>query len=131
MADAPVLLIHFLELALKGRNRPWFVASLVRSIRLLLADQEISHVRHVQGRIEVRLGANANWPEIRTRLSMLPGIANFARAEQTDPTIDAMWAAMEPMLAGLTPTSFRVKVRRINKQFLTPSPVVERALGER
>lgn len=134
-----VLLIHYLELALKGRNRPWFVASLVRSIRLLLADQDISHVRHVQGRIEARLGPNADWAEIRARLSMLPGIANFARAEQVvfdqlgpgETPIDAMWAAMEPMLAGLTPQNFRVKVRRINKQFLTPSPQVERALGER
>jgi len=126
-----VLLIHYLELALKGRNRPWFVASLVRSIRLLLADQDISHVRHVQGRIEARLGPGADWPEIGARLSRLPGIANFARAEETEPTIDAMWAAMAPMLAGLAPASFRVKVRRINKQFLTPSPVVERALGER
>ena len=39
-----VLVIHFLELALKGRNRPWFVTSFVRSIRLLLADQQVSHV---------------------------------------------------------------------------------------
>lgn len=126
-----VLVIHFLELALKGRNRPWFVSSLVRSIRLLLADQDISHVRHVQGRIEARLGANANWDEIRTRLSVLPGIANFARAVQVEPTIDAMWDAMAPMLADLSPKTFRVKVRRINKQLLTPSPQVERALGER
>jgi thiamine biosynthesis protein ThiI len=126
-----VLLIHFLELALKGRNRPWFVASLVRSIRLLLADQDVSHVRHVQGRIEARLGASADWNEIRARLAMLPGIANFARADETEPTIDVMWTALEPMLAGLAPNSFRVKMRRINKQFLTPSPDVERAIGER
>ena len=126
-----MLVIHFLELALKGRNRPWFVSSLVRSIRLLLADQEVSHVRHVQGRIEARLGSSANWPEIRARLSALPGIANFARAVQVEPSIDAMWAALEPMLEGLSPASFRVKVRRINKQFPMPSPQVERALGER
>ncbi|MBP6716786.1 MAG: tRNA 4-thiouridine(8) synthase ThiI [Acidobacteria bacterium] len=125
------LVIHFLELALKGRNRPWFVSSLVRSIRLLLADQAVSHVRHVQGRIEARLGANADWNEIRSRLSMLPGIANFARAVQVEPTIDAMWEALAPMLPSLSPKSFRVKVRRVNKLFLTPSPQVERALGER
>ena len=109
-----VLVIHFLELALKGRNRPWFVSSLVRSIRLLLADQDVSHVHHVQGRIEARLGPRADWDEIRTRVSMLPGIANFARAVQVEPTIDAMWDALLPMLPGLTPSSFRVKVRRIN-----------------
>lgn len=130
-AMSSVLVLHFLELALKGRNRPWFVASLVRSIRLLLADQKISHVRHVQGRIEARLSADADWPEIRRRIAMLPGVANFARAVQTEPSIDAMWDAMAPMLSGLAPRNFRVKVRRINKKFLTPSPEVERALGER
>ena len=127
----PVLVIHFLELALKGRNRPWFVTSFVRSIRLLLADQDVSHVRHVQGRIEARLGPNADWPEIRKRLSMLPGIANFARAEEVAPDIDAMWASLAPQLTRFAPRSFRVKVRRINKTFPIPSPAVERALGER
>lgn len=126
-----VLVIHFLELALKGRNRPWFVTSLVRSIRLLLADQDVSHVRHVQGRIEARLGAAADWPEIRRRLSLLPGLANFACAQQVEPSIDAMWEALAPQLTRFSPRSFRVKVRRINKKFLMPSPAVERALGER
>lgn len=133
------LVIHFLELSLKGRNRPWFVERLVRSIRLLLADQAVSHVRHVQGRIEARLGANANWKEIRARLAGLPGIANFARAVEVPITageegtrgIDDIWAAMRPMLAGRSPAGFRVKVRRVNKQFAIESPVVERALGER
>jgi thiamine biosynthesis protein ThiI len=133
------LVIHFLELSLKGRNRPWFVARLVRSLRLLLADQAVSHIRHVQGRLEARLGANANWPEIRTRLQGVPGIANFAKAATVPLTrgneatrgVDDIWAAMQPMLAGRSPAGFRVKVRRVNKQFPIESPVVERALGER
>ncbi|TAK16688.1 MAG: tRNA 4-thiouridine(8) synthase ThiI [Acidobacteria bacterium] len=133
------LVIHYLELSLKGKNRPWFIERLVRSIRVLVADQDVSHVRHVQGRIEARLGANANWAEIRSRLAGLPGIANFAKATQIDLTrgaeatsgIDAMWEAMRPMLDGRTPASFRVKVRRVNKQFPIESPAVERALGER
>jgi thiamine biosynthesis protein ThiI len=45
--------------------------------------------------------------------------------------IDAIWEAMRPMLEGRAPESFRVKMRRVNKQFPIESPVVERALGER
>jgi thiamine biosynthesis protein ThiI len=126
-----ILVIHYLELALKGRNRPWFINTLVRSIRLLLADQDVSHVAHVQGRIEARLGPNANWEEIRARIAGVPGIANFARAVQTAATVDAMWDAIRPMLEGRAPAGFRVRVRRINKQFPIESPDVERDLGGR
>lgn len=125
------LVLHYLELALKGRNRPWFITSLIRSLRVLLSDQGVSHIRHVQGRIEARLRADADWTEIRARVAGLPGIANFARAVVAEPAIDAMWAAMAPMLDRPAPASFRVKVRRINKAFPIPSPDVERALGER
>lgn len=125
------LVIHFLELSLKGKNRSWFVDQLVRSIRLLLAGLGVSHVRHVQGRIEARLGENKNWPEVCARLAGLPGIANFASAVETVADVDKIWEAMRPMLDGRTPESFRVKVRRVNKQFPIESPVVERDLGER
>jgi thiamine biosynthesis protein ThiI len=133
------LVIHYLELSLKGKNRSWFIDQLVRSIRHVLAGLEVSHVRHVQGRIEARLGENQRWPEVRARLQGVPGIANFAcaaevaitRGEEGTLGIDAIWAAMQPMLDRHAPKSFRVKVRRVNKQFPIESPVLERALGER
>ena len=133
------LVIHFLELSLKGKNKGWFVNQLVRSIRLLLSGLGVSHVRHVQGRIEARLGDNAQWPEVRARLAGLPGIANFAcavevafaKGSEASGGIDAMWDALRPMLDRAAPDSFRVKVRRVNKQFPIESPVVERTLGER
>lgn len=133
------LVIHYLELSLKGKNRSWFINELVRSIRALLSGLGVSHVRHVQGRIEARLGDNAHWPEVRARLAGLPGIANFAcaveievpRGAESTSGIDNMWNAMRPMLDGRAPKSFRVKVRRVNKTFPIESPVVERDLGER
>lgn len=125
------LVIHYLELSLKGKNRSWFINELVRSIRALMTGLGVSHVRHVQGRIEARLGDNRNWPEVRTRLAGLPGIANFACAVETEADVNKMWEAMRPMLDGRTPKSFRVKVRRVNKKFPIESPAVERDLGER
>lgn len=133
------LVIHYLELSLKGKNRSWFIDQLVRSVRTILTGLDVSHVRHVQGRIEARLGANDCWPEVRARLQGVPGIANFASAvevpltkgEEAGSGIDAIWDAMRPMLDGRSPKSFRVKVRRVNKQFPIESPVVERNLGER
>jgi len=125
------LVIHFLELSLKGRNRPWFIETLVRSIRLQLADHAVSHVKHTQGRIEAALGEGADWPAIRGVLAGIPGIANFARATRTAADVDAIWTAMTASLDRPAPRGFRVKVRRVNKRFPIESPALERLLGER
>ena len=45
------VIVHYGELALKGRNRPWFVTALVRAIRLALADLDVREVRFVLGRL--------------------------------------------------------------------------------
>ena len=50
------LVIHYQEIALKGKNRPWFVARLVRNIRRALSDLDVTSVRALMGRIEVVLG---------------------------------------------------------------------------
>ena len=47
------IVVHYKELALKGRNRPWFVQLLVRNIRTALRGLSVRSVRSVMGRIEV------------------------------------------------------------------------------
>ena len=37
------IVIHYKELALKGRNRPWFVQILVRNLRALCAQIKPNH----------------------------------------------------------------------------------------
>ena len=56
------VVVHYKELALKGRNRPWFVQMLIRNLRVALAGLDVSTVRSVMGRIEIELGAGAPWP---------------------------------------------------------------------
>ena len=36
------IIVHYQEIALKGRNRPWFIARLVRNIREATADLDIT-----------------------------------------------------------------------------------------
>src|SRR5581483_505679 len=45
------IVVHYKELALKGRNRPWFIQTLVRNLRLALAGLEVQSVRAIVGRI--------------------------------------------------------------------------------
>ncbi len=88
------VVIHYGEIALKGRNRPWFIRMLVRSIRTVLADLDVVDTRFVLGRIEVRLGPGADWAEVRDRLSRLPGIGNFSRARRVAADLDAIAAGV-------------------------------------
>lgn len=125
------VIVHYQELALKGRNRPWFVSTLVRSIRSVLADLQVAHVASVNGRIEVRFPVESDWDEVRARLGRIPGIANFARAVPVAADVAAMTEAVLQKLAGRPAKPFRVRARRADKRFPLGSPEIERRVGER
>jgi tRNA uracil 4-sulfurtransferase len=125
------VVIHYKELALKGRNRPWFVNNLLRNLRTLLADLDVVHVGVVAGRIEVKFQTSEHWPEARTRLRGLPGIANFARAEHVAADVEVMTKTILDELKGREPRPFRIKSRRADKRFPIPSPELERLIGGR
>jgi len=73
------IVVHYNELALKGRNRPWFVRMLVQNIRSALAGLKVPAVRSVVGRIEIEIGP-ASWDEVRERLRTVFGIQYFSNA---------------------------------------------------
>ena len=43
------VVVHYQEIALKGRNRPWFIKRLVRNLREATADLDIAEVHGVDG----------------------------------------------------------------------------------
>jgi tRNA uracil 4-sulfurtransferase len=125
------IVIHYQEIALKGKNRPWFISRLVRHVKLALADLDVREVRSIMGRIEVVLGPGAPWLVARERLHDVFGIANFAIARRTPMDVDVLAAALLSDLEGHSPGSFRVRARRADKRFSMPSPEIERVLGAR
>jgi thiamine biosynthesis protein ThiI len=125
------VVVHYGELSLKGRNRPWFIHTLVRSLRVTLRDLGPLDVRSLIGRIIVTLPADVDWPEVRARLACVPGVSNFARAYALPMDVDAMAETIVPHLAGRFAKSFRVTARRADKRFPVASPDMERAIGRR
>jgi thiamine biosynthesis protein ThiI len=125
------VIVHYQEIALKGKNRPWFVARLVRNLREALADLDVVKVQPLMGRIEIVLGPAAQWPEIRERLSRIFGVGNFARAGRTRLDLEAIAAEVLNDLGDLQADSFRVSVRRADKRFPLTSPEIEREVGGR
>ena len=125
------IVIHYQEIALKGKNRPWFISRLVRHVKLAMADLDVREVRSIMGRIEVVLGPGATWEGARDRLRYIFGIANFAVARRTEPDLDVLIEALLTDLQGRSPKSFRVTARRADKRFPMPSPDIERLVGAR
>src|SRR5580765_1303485 len=126
------VVVHYLEIALKGNNRPWFIARLARNLREATADLGVREVRVLMGRIEVVLDDHARWPHVRDRLSRVFGVANFAKAGRAPLDVDAIAAAIITDLDGRAdPRTFRVSARRADKRFPLTSPQIEREVGGR
>src|SRR5687767_5947356 len=134
------IVVHYQELALKGKNRPWFLGRLVRNLRRALSDLDVRTVRALMGRVEVVMGPGAAPHEVSERISRVFGIANFSYAGstpidhgRTGPTadLDAIANAILADLGDRTCTSFRVSARRADKRFPMTSPQIEREVGGR
>jgi thiamine biosynthesis protein ThiI len=123
------IVVHYKELALKGRNRPWFIKVLIRNLRVALAGIEIVSVRSVMGRIGIKPGAEASWTEIRERVRRLFGIANFSHAGCAPLEFGPLASAILHDLGDRQPESYRVSVRRSDKRFPLTSPQIEREVG--
>ena len=126
------IVVHYQEIALKGKNRPWFLSRLVRNLRRALSDlEDVRAVRALMGRIEIELGPDAQKDEISDRVRRTFGIANFSHATRSRLDLEAIAADILRDLEGETCTSFRVSARRADKRFPLTSPQIEREVGGR
>jgi tRNA uracil 4-sulfurtransferase len=123
------VVVHYKELALKGRNRPWFVQLLVRNLKIALTGLDIVDIRSIMGRIEIELGSGASWEELRGRIRRVFGIANFSSAGRSVHDFAELAAAILKDAGSRSPASFRVSATRADKRLPFTSPQVEREVG--
>jgi len=123
------IVVHYKELALKGKNRPWFIRLLVRNLKSALAGLHVTSVASRMGRIEVELGPGAPRDEVQERIRRVFGIANFSYANRGPHDFAALAAAIVDDLDGRQPASFRVSATRSDKNLPFISPQVEREVG--
>jgi thiamine biosynthesis protein ThiI len=125
------LVVHYQEIALKGKNRPWFVARLVRNLKEATKDLDIQAVHVLPGRIEMVLGPSLAWEVARDRVKKVFGIGNFARAGRAPLDVDAIAQEILKDLGPEDPPTFRLSARRADKRFPLTSPQIEREVGGR
>jgi len=125
------IVVHYQEIALKGKNRPWFLARLVRNLRDGLSDLDVKSVRALMGRLEIVLGPSAPVEDVSARLRQTFGVANFSLAGRAPLDVEAIAAAILEDLGDRNCETFRVSVRRADKRFPMTSPQAEREIGGR
>jgi thiamine biosynthesis protein ThiI len=127
-------IVHYHELALKGRNRDYFEDRLVHNIQLALSDLGVRQVENLRSRIRVILPSEANRDIIRQRLSRVCGIANFSLANSVpldlvNPNLEALSAAIIEELKTKSYSTFRVTAKRADKRLPLTSMDAERIVG--
>ncbi len=122
--------VRYHEIALKGRNRPFFVGKLVDNLRHATSDLPRVRVQPVSSRIALSAPDDAvDWETLRGRIASVFGVANYSRVVETPPDVEAAKGAAIEGMARLSPTSFRVTTRRAWKPFPLGSVEIEREVG--
>lgn len=122
--------VHYQEIALKGKNRSWFLSRLVRNLKEAVSDLDTGGVRAVQGRVEVVVG-KADPVLVGERIGRTFGVANYSLAGRAPLDFDAIAKAVLDDLGARTCATFRISARRADKRFPMTSPQIEREIGGR
>jgi tRNA uracil 4-sulfurtransferase len=126
--DRRCVLLKFGELALKGRNRPLFVAALERNLRRMTRDLGPLEVRHRGGVFIV----SGDMPQdaLVERCLDLPGVSVVQPALRVERDATVAADAAVELLRNRPGRTFAVRARRRDKRFPLRSIELARLLGD-
>ncbi len=127
-------IVHYHEIALKGRNRKHFEERLVGNIRWILKDLGVKCVENPRSRIHVLLPDEIPDQTIINRLTRIFGIANFSLAhglplDLAHPDLGTLSQAVIESIRSEAFATFRVSVKRADKRLTLTSMEVARDVG--
>ncbi len=127
-------IVHYHEIALKGRNRKHFEERLVGNIRCILKDLGVKCVENPRSRIHVLLPDEIPDQTIINRLTRIFGIANFSLAhglplDLAHPDLGTLSQAVIESIRSEAFATFRVSVKRADKRLTLTSMEVARDVG--
>lgn len=127
--NAPVIVAHYHEVWLKGRNRQFFLRKLALALRHSLGGIPVERIEQPGDRFLVRLGEDAPLEAAIERIERVFGIAYFAVARSVEPDLDALcraaWEEVEPLKF----STFAVRAKRSDKSFPHNAMKIEAAVG--
>jgi len=126
-----VIIVHFHELSLKGKNRSWFEKILLKNIKRHLSSLPYKNISRLFGRIVIQSIDITLWNKYCRVLSDLIGIRNFILASETRLNIeDIKTVSLNACNTEDKSSSFRISSRRQNKFFKYNSQDINQIVGE-
>jgi len=117
------------ELALKGKNRPWFMRKLTDNLRIATKGAGVEEVWKGQLMVGLTLSDEDCWPEVKSRLKEVFGVAKFYKGYELPQDLDGLKARIPEFLEGRSFKSFRITTNRADKRFPMNSGQVNHDLG--
>jgi thiamine biosynthesis protein ThiI len=112
-----VIVVHYHELWLKGRNRSFFLGKLLLALRRSLEGIPVTRIWQPGDRVLIELGAGPSLSEAIERVRKVLGIAFCAVARPVERDFDAIcraaWEEVEPAQF----STFAVRAKRSDKTF--------------
>jgi tRNA uracil 4-sulfurtransferase len=128
-----VIVIHYHELWLKGRNRKFFLGKFLIALRRAFADLPSARMRQPGDRVVLEFDPGAPLETIIERLKRVLGIAYFAavRCVQrgSDDDLGALCQAAWEEIAPLQFSNFAVRAKRSDKSFPHRVDEIEKHVG--
>jgi thiamine biosynthesis protein ThiI len=125
----PVIVVHYHELWLKGRNRRFFLGKLFTALRQGLQGIPVQRIEQPGDRFVVRLGEGASLEEVDRRIERVFGIAYYAVARPVERDMEALCRAAWEEIEPLRFATFAVRVKRSDKTFPHTTMETESAVG--
>jgi len=125
-----IVVCHYSEIALKGKNRKFFEETLILNIKKALDSKDFLKVRRVSGRILVDLKSGYSRKRVKEALGRIFGIHSFSFALESKQNIKAIEKKSLSILENKRFKKFRVSTKRSNKDFKFSSQKVNEKIGK-
>ncbi len=120
-------IVHYAEIAIKGKNRPLFERTLIENITKSIKGLKANGVKRKYGRIIVYLKEDSQIDKIKEKLGKVPGISSYSPAlKSTHETKDMAEKALTLLNK---PQSFYIKVKRSFKKHPLKSMEIAKEVG--
>ncbi|MFZ3216046.1 MAG: tRNA uracil 4-sulfurtransferase ThiI [Candidatus Acidiferrales bacterium] len=125
----PIIVVHYHELWLKGRNRRFFLRKLHTALRIALQGISVERIEQPGDRMVVWLGEGASLADAAARMDRVMGVAFYAVARAVERDMDALCRAAWDEIEPLRFENFAVRAKRSDKRFPKTSIETEATVG--
>ena len=126
-----VIIVHYHELSLKGKNRNWFEKTLLKNIKRHLYNLPFTNISRLSGRIIIEEIDSSLLDQYINIMSNVIGIRNFILAAETPLDLEQIKnKALEASHSYDKKNSFRISSRRQNKNFKFTTRQINQIVGQ-